>query len=373
MLPLLADGAAAAPLRAVVIGHTGAGNYGHDLDAALAGVPGVEVVGIADRDPAGRAKAARRAGALREYGDYREMLAREKPQLVVVAPRWSEEHHAMARQALDAGAHVLTEKPFTVTLAEADDLLGLAKQKNLKIAVSHQMRLAPSITHFQRALAGGLIGDLVEIRAWGKQDARAGGEDMLVLGTHIFDMMRLLAGDALWCSATVQSRGHEITRADARRVAEGIGPVAGDEIEAEFGFGNGVHATFTSRGRLRNTLGHWGMELLGSKGEARIFMDIFPVVLLRKPALWKPSGVADEWVPVPGDPTTGFTDEQRGFGPANRRVVDDWLAAIRENREPQCSGANATRALEMVMAVYEAALNKSRVALPLQMRKHPLE
>src|SRR5690349_14870201 len=108
------------PLTAAIIGDTGRGDYGHGLDAVFKTVPGVKVVAVADADAAGRAKAAERTGAVRQYADFREMLGKEKPALVSVAPRWSERHHAMATAAVDAGAHVIMEKPITPTLAEAD-------------------------------------------------------------------------------------------------------------------------------------------------------------------------------------------------------------------------------------------------------------
>src|SRR5262245_7802089 len=73
--------------RAAIIGSTGKGDYGHGLDQAFAGLePQVDVAGIADPDEAGRARAAARARAQRQYADYREMLDRERPNLVVVAP-----------------------------------------------------------------------------------------------------------------------------------------------------------------------------------------------------------------------------------------------------------------------------------------------
>src|SRR5579884_371150 len=103
---------------AAIIGHTGHGDYGHELDVCFNGVPGVTIVAVADLDPVGRARAAAQCGAAKTYADYRQMLDRERPRLVVIAPRWSEEHHDMALAALDAGAHVLVEKPITVSLAE---------------------------------------------------------------------------------------------------------------------------------------------------------------------------------------------------------------------------------------------------------------
>jgi predicted dehydrogenase len=359
--------------RAAIIGCTGQGDFGHHLDAAFNQIENVQVVAIADPDNAGRERAARRAKAERQYADYRDLLTQERPDLVVVAPRWSDRHFEMAMAALRGGAHVLTEKPFTVTLAEADELLSSAQRAGRRIAVAHQMRLSPSVVHLQRVLADGLVGDLVHLRAWGKQDARAGGEDLIVLGTHAFDMMRLLAGDALACTAQVFTQGREITRSDARPATEKIGLVAGDEIEAQFRFAKGVTASFTSRGRLRETLGPWALELLGTKGALRILMDIDPIVQQRRrgPDPKAPT-VVEEWVRLPGDPFWDASPAQRGFGPANRRVVRDWLDAIEHEREPRCSGYNAMKAVEMVMAIYQAALELRPVSIPMTQRTHPL-
>jgi len=364
---------ASKPKRAAaIIGHTGRGDYGHSLDVALNGIEGVEVVAVADADDAGRAKAAQRIHAPRQYADYRELLVKERPQLVCLAPRWSDQRPAMALAALRAGAHLFTEKPFTSTLADADEILATADRTGLKIAVAHQMRLAPSIVRLKQALEEGVLGELVELRAWGKQDSRAGGEDMLVLGSHLFDLLRYLAGDALWCSARVLHDGRDITRADARIVSEQIGPVAGNEIHAHFGFARGVNATFTSSARLRATLGPWGIELLGTKGAARILAEVFPTIYVLKSGAWAASGRKDEWTRWDGDPGAKLSAEERGFGPANRRVVEDWLLAIEQNREPVCSGRGAMKSIEMIMAVYQAALSGARVTLPLKERRHPL-
>src|SRR5437868_6450548 len=92
--------------KAAIIGHTGAGDYGHGIERIFAGLPNVSVTAVADPIEAGRAKAKAACGATRDYADYREMLDKEKPDLVAVGPRWSGEHHAMTMAALQAGAHV---------------------------------------------------------------------------------------------------------------------------------------------------------------------------------------------------------------------------------------------------------------------------
>lgn len=357
-------------LRACVIGHTGRGDYGHGLDVIFTGHPQCELVGLADPDEAGRAKAVERTKAPKGYADYREMLAKEKPQVVAVAPRQTDQHVAMALAAFEAGAHVIMEKPIAASCAEADQILAAAEGAKRKISVAHQMRIGLRTQKLKKALDDGLIGDLLQMDVWGKQDAkRAGGEDMMVLGTHEFDLLRLFAGDANWCTARVQQKGRDITKSDARTPGEAIGPVAGDEIFAQFAFDKGVNATFNSRARMRETAGHWGIMLTGSKGMARILTEVEPHMLVRKSSGdWQVTGRDDQWIPLGGTPGPAEND----FAAQNRRVLDDLLEAIGTDREPTCSGRNAAKAVEMVMAVYAAALSGARVPLPLVDRKHPL-
>ena len=358
--------------RAAIFGHTGEGDYGHELDMIFNDLPGVEIAAVADPVESGRAKATERSKTARQYSEWREALEKEKPQLVCLASRWTHERHAMGLAALRAGAHLFSEKPFTTTLAEADELLAAADRAGLKIAVAHQMRLAPGIVNLKKAVGDGLLGDLLEMRAWGKQDdARAGGEDMIVLGSHVFDLMRLFAGDAVFCTGRVMHQRRELTRADARQVKEQIGPVGGDEVSAHFAFAGGVNATFTSRKRLRQQVGHWGLELVGSKMSARILCDVYPAIHILKPGAWDANGRTDQWQRFEGD-AASVPAAGRGFGPANRRLVEDWLDAIAKNREPVSSGQHAMKSLEMIMAVYHAALSGARVAFPLKDRTHPL-
>ncbi len=359
-------------LRAAIIGHTGHGNYGHDHELIFNGRENIEMVAVADPDAAGRAKAAARSGAARQYQDYREMLEKERPDLVCVAPRWTDEHHAMALAVLKAGAHLYIEKPITQTLAEADQLLRVARGAGLKVVVPHQMRLAPNILALKGALGQGLIGELLEIRAHGKQDHRAGGEDLIVLGVHLFDLMRFYAGDASWCTARVLDKGHEVTAQDAHPATEGIGLVIGEEIFAQFAFAGGVNGTFTSQARNWDSAGPWGLELVGSRGSVRIMMEMIPRIYTLKIGRRTAEGCATEWRVWGGDPTLKLAEVERTTARAHTRAVDDWLHAIAMNREPVCSGFAAMNALEMAHAVFAAGLSRGRVDFPLKNRQHPL-
>lgn len=352
-------------IPAAVIGHTGRGDYGHGLDGIFQRRDGVELVAVADPVPEGRKRVVNKLGArVRQYDDYNEMLSKERPRLVSVAMRHADQHFEIVRAALRSGAHVYCEKPFTTTPAEADELLREANRRQLKIAVAHTMRMMPVLVRLRAALREGFIGQVVELRAFGKQDARAGGEDMMVLGSHLFDLMRFIAGDPLWCTARVLWRDREITANDGRSVQDNVGPVAGDRVFAQFAFPGKVHASFTSAPELRETVGPWGVEIYGSGGVARIHCDLAPNVFVRKGGPWKSSGKTDSWEP--------FSAEPRSASEHNLGPVGDWLEAIAKNREPECSGRNGAWAVEMVMGVYRAALTGNRTVFPLTQRNHPL-
>ncbi len=218
----------------------------------------------------------------------------------------TDQHHAMVRAALAVGAHVYCEKPFTRTLAEADDLLALAQHTGRRIAVAHQGRNAPATLLLKRRLDEGVIGELLEIRAHGKQDKRAGGEDLVVLGTPTFDLVRYFAGEPEWCTARILQGGREFTAADVHPATEDIGPIVGDEIDAWFSFPRGVSVHFTSRAKYAAASGPWGMELIGTKGRLRLLNDVHTQVFLSRGGTLSEDG---------GDPRLGAI----GRAPRNLR------------------------------------------------------
>ena len=368
-------GSALSGLRAVIIGNTNCGGFGHGLDSLFASTQ-VAVIAVSDPDPNGRAKAVHAVhqsqlsnpAPLRQHEQWADLVDAHAGdfQLAVVAPRWTTEHYRAGMAVLTAGAHLLLEKPFVHVLSEADELLALAEVKGLKIAVAHQIRLAPSVLAI-KALLPGLLGDLLQIDTWGKMDRRAGGEDLVVLGCHIFDLARFFAGDALWCTARVTKSGRDITRDDARRSQDQVGPLAGDEISAQFGMQNNVLLTYTSRGRLLATTKPYSMVLTGSKGKARVKLGF----ALEWEFCAAGSDKGDVWVPFPGAPASANTSQKE----ANGWLAEDWLTSVRAggSAQPSCSGWNAMKAMEMVMAVFHAGLQRGRVALPLTDRSHPLE
>jgi len=360
-------------LRAAAIGHTGAGNFGHGLDLLFNRLDGVRLVAIADADPEGLDDAQMRTGAETPYADYREMLAAESLDLVSIGPRSTEERYEMVKAALEAGAHVCCERPIARTLREADELLILAADKGLKLAVLHPMHCDPHVERFYAERAE-VIGDLLEMKVFGMMDHRAGGEDLLVLGTHLFALVRLFAGDASYCTAVITKEGEPVLAEDAHHSEkEDIGPVLGDSIHAEFMMDSGVHVSYVSDERVHLLHGPWGIEFIGTRGKVRLFAGQPPTLsILVEDGPTSPDR-ATRWTRWPAAEVYHEPVEHlAGNDGANRIVVADWLAAITEDREPKCSGRRAMKSLEMIHGVWQAGATMKRAYFPLANRLHPL-
>lgn len=350
--------------RVAIIGRTGRGGYGHLLDMVWKFVPNAQIVAVADEDPEGLKKAAERLGAPATYRDYREMLRRERPDVVSIAPRWADCHLEMVLAAAEAGASIYLEKPMARTPAECDRMIEACDRAGVKLAVAHQMRIAPILELARQRLAEGAIGQLLELRGRGKEDKRAGGEDLMVLGTHVFDLMRQFAGDPLWAVGWVSARGEDIRRRDVREGPEGLGPIAGDAIAGMFAFRDGVTGYFASRRSDVESGERWGLDLYGSRGVMTIRAGMDPVVHICRTERW--TDARWERLTLPGNPPPRSDHE------ANRAIVTDLLEAIEQNREPRSSGRQARWTIEMAMALYESQLTGGRVYFPLRRRDHPL-
>jgi len=354
--------------RAAVIGHTGRGNYGHNWERTWNGLLDVQVVAVADPDEAGRKAAVARCGALRDYRDYRQMLEKEKPDLVAICPRWLDQRLEMVTAAADAGAHLLVEKPFARSVEDADRMVEAAERRGIKIQVGHTARPHPVTLQVQRLLQEGGIGELMEIRARGKEDARAGGEDLIVLGTHCFDLMRFFAGDPEWVFAHVTEQGREVRRGMERKPTEPVGPVAGDEVVAIFRFARGIDGHFGSRRSDVRSGSRFGVTLCGSKG--LIFIPLSAVPNAAATILRSTSWALDKlggWERLEPPPEDRSQDREA----ANRMMAADLIEAIETGREPVCSARDGRWAVEMVMGVYQSQLTGGRVPLPLRDRRHP--
>lgn len=360
--------------KAVVMGHSGAGNFGHNLDMLFHRLDGVRLDAIANGDSGAVEESRTKTGAKNAYADYREMLDSEQADIVAIAPRWTDQRYDMIKAALEKNAHVICERPIARTLKEADELLELAKSNDLKIAILHQMRCDPHLSRFYEEREE-LIGDLLQMNVFGMMDERAGGEDLLVLGTHLFDIVRWFGGDVSYCTAQVTKNEMPALAEDSHESEkEDLGRVLGDSIHAEFVMDSGVHVTYVSDQRFHDACGPWGIEFVGSKGRARLFAGMPPTMSLlvesdpASPTNW------EKWVQWPDVPDEyhAQVDHTEGLDAANRLVVNDWLEAIKEDRDPKASGESAMKSLEMIHGIWQAAVTMKRAYFPLVNRLHPL-
>lgn len=365
--------------KVAVIGRTGRGDYGHGLDVVWRLVDNVRIAAVADENEAGRAAAQRRLGAANAYADYREMLQKERPHIVSVATRHLDAHRDMVVACAEAGANVFLEKPMCRTLEEADQMVQACEKHHVKLAIAHQSRYGPRAQRAKEMIQAGQIGDILEMRARGKEDSRGGGQDMMVLGTHLFDLMRFFAGDARWCQARVSISGKDrVTLAgkgDVREGGEGMGPIAGDHIVAQFGFDRGVVGHFATHRATRRPgeRDRFHLAIFGSRGIIQIGPGSLPPAYFLADPSWFPGRAGAAWQEITsagvGKPET-LKDE--GLVQGNVWIVRDLMEAIERDRQPKGSIYDARAATEMILAVYDAHRQRTAVDLPLVNRRHPL-
>jgi predicted dehydrogenase len=362
--------------RVAVIGHTGRGNYGHGLDTMWLAVPETEIVGVADADPKGLEAARKKLNGVRGFADYHAMLAELKPDIAAIAPRFVDEHRDMALAAIESGVRgIYMEKPFCRTPAEADEIVAACAKAGVKLAEAHRNRWHPALPVAKRAVEDGTLGQLLEIRARGKEDTRGGAQDLWVLGVHLFNLMHYFAGKPTACSA-VMLKGHAPVTADGVvEGAEGLGPIAGDRVHARFEMESGVVAYFDSIKSAGVAAANFGVQLVGTKGLIDFRIDVEPLAHFVPGNPCQPGTEARPWVPISSagigrpEPIADLKAQVAGHVLGAR----DLLGAIRENRPALCSAEDARVTVEMVHAVFASHVaGGARVALPLAERSHAL-
>ena len=354
-----------ADYKACAIGRTGRGNFGHGLHTCYADVDRVDLVAVSDDDEGGREKARVDAGADRSYSDYREMLEKENPDIVSVCPRWVDCHEEMVVACLEAGAHVYCEKPIAADLASADRICEVVEQTGLKVAVAHQAAYLPQIHRVKEMVDDGRIGDVLSIYSAGKSDHRGGGEDMMVLGTHLFNLLRYFVGDVAWMTARVTQDGRDIAAGDVHEANEPIGPIAGNRIHSFFAFESGVTATFESRGRKIKDGRPYGLELIGADGRIAFNASANEATILEDDAL-APWTAGQNRVSLNLDPVPLME--------GNRLAICNLIDSIETDSQPGSSASDARAALEMILGAYASQVSGGgRVSFPLEDRVHPLE
>lgn len=176
---------------------------------------------------------AARYPAAEAVPDIDTLLAREDVDLVVVAAP-NIEHAPIARRALEAGRHVLVDKPFTITSADADMLIALANARGLVLSVYQNRRWDADFLTLRREIAGGRLGEIVAfesrydrykaagLREW-RGRALPGSGLLYDLGPHLVDQALVLFGMPDWLTADLatQVEGGAIDDAFLIRMGKG--------------------------------------------------------------------------------------------------------------------------------------------------------
>jgi predicted dehydrogenase len=141
----------------VKVAIVGCGKIADQHVQAVARIPGSRVVAVCDRERLMAQQLAERFRIPGCFADVEEMLRAVSPDVVhVTTPPQS--HYVIGRQCLEAGSHVLLEKPFTVTAAEAEALVHFAQQRGLSVTAGHNYQFTPEMIEMRRLVQDGFLG-----------------------------------------------------------------------------------------------------------------------------------------------------------------------------------------------------------------------
>jgi predicted dehydrogenase len=185
----------------------GTGFMGRVHLEAVRRVESVQAAAIAGRNEA----AARKLGeafSVPAVTDYREVLRDPAIEAVHICTP-NAQHFSMAKEALEAGKHVICEKPLTTTVAEAEELVALAARQGVRNCTCHNLRFYPMVQQMRRLREAGDLGDILVLQGTYSQDwllydtdwnwrveTKAGGPSrcMADIGSHWFDMAEHITG-----------------------------------------------------------------------------------------------------------------------------------------------------------------------------------
>jgi len=175
--------------RALRVGVTGVGVMGSNHARVLSGLPGAELVAVADPD---QAQAERVAGFLgcQAVGDHQALLALGLDAVIVAAP--THLHHAVALDVIAAGCSVLVEKPVASTAEEGREIVAAARDKGVTLMVGHVERFNPAVRAVKEAIRGEDILSVAFARV-GPFPPRMSNVGVVIdLAVHDIDLIRWL-------------------------------------------------------------------------------------------------------------------------------------------------------------------------------------
>lgn len=342
------------PIRFAVIG---VGNIGKVHLQAMAASPHAQVTVLCNRTEATGAPLARAHGA-RWVADFRQAVCQPDVDAVAICTPTGV-HMEMAVAAAQAGKHILMEKPLEVTLGRTDRILAAADQAGVKLGCIFPRRFAAGSQAARQAIAQGRLGrvTLVEISvkwhrpqsyydgSWRGTWALDGGGAVMNQSIHYIDLAQWLVGRVEGVGATTATLAHTME--------------AEDTACAWLRFAGGAAGAFMG------STAAWP----GEPARVSIHGDRGSIALEEgRIVRWKVQGADAE-----GEAAMLALEEVGGSGAADPtaigyemhlRQIEDFIAAIREDRAPAIPGAEGRHAVEIVRALYHAARTGTAVALP---------
>ncbi len=327
--------------------------------------PRTEVVALCDLVPERLETLGEKLGVGARFADLDEMIREVQPDIVAI-PTGTEFHHDLALRVLAHGVHIDIEKPLCTDLEEADEVVERARQKGVRIAVHHQGRLGAYLQAAHRAFQEGRIGKLLYM--YTRDKGYYGGLGIMNIATHKVNMMLKFGGHCRSVSAVALTDGHPIKPEDALTSPLGMGTIAGEYITATLHFDDNVTAGLLQHRLPSININVSVIEFLGTEGR----------LLFRNNAVWWlphaqffPDGEHDAWERLEPICPEHY-DPESAAGIDEYCYVDEYVQALDEGREHECSGPEGLHVLEVLMGVFESAAYGRRVELPQTDRQHPL-
>lgn len=221
------------------LGLIGCGEIGKLRAAAIKRSPELELVALSDVDP-GRAQTVSASYGGAVVADWRQLVQRDDLDAVVISTP-PHLHAEMCIEALEAGKHVLSEKPLARTAEECRNILAVAARHNRFVATGFNYRFYPSIEKARALLDAGVIGELDHIRSYSGYSAKEhnhpwlhdvdvmGGGALRDNGIHLIDLTHYFLGDVeeikgfaldtVWGFKGCEDNGFALLRSKAGKVA----------------------------------------------------------------------------------------------------------------------------------------------------------
>lgn len=343
------NGADDTPVR---FGLIGCGRVAPRHAQSFAQLHETHLMAVADVNAARAHRFAAEHGA-EAHTDYRALLDRADIDAVSICVP-SGLHAQVALDALDAGKHVLVEKPIALSLADADAMIARAAATDRRLAVVLQNRYNHPMRRLREAVDSGLLGQLhlgaATVRwyrpqsyyedGWHGTWAMDGGA-LMNQSIHHIDALQWLMGDVQSVVAYTATRAHTM---EAEDVGVAILRFAGGALATVEG------STVTWPENLEGSV-----AVFGERGSAKI-----GGTALNRIVLWKLNGMLEQEAELL---TSQVVDPPSVYGYSHREVIHDFARALLEGRDSGTPGPEARRSLALVLAIYESARTGREVLL----------